>query len=34
MILGFFRVTFFPPPAAHRAARTIVPSMHQSSLSI
>lgn len=34
MILGFFRVTFFPPPAAHRAARTIVPSTHQSSLSI
>ena len=34
MIFWFLRIVFFPPPAAQRAARTFVPSMHQSSLSI
>ena len=28
MVLRFLRVPFFPPPDAHRAARTIVPSIH------
>src|SRR5262249_51457480 len=31
---GFLGIPFFPPPAAHLAARTTVPSMHHSSSSI
>jgi hypothetical protein len=31
VIFGFLGVPFFPPPAAQRAALTMVPSMHQSS---
>lgn len=34
MILWLVGIPFFPPPEAHRAARTIVPSMHHNSLLI
>src|SRR3954453_5148088 len=34
VVLGLLGVPFFPPPAAHRAARTTVPSMHHNSASI
>jgi hypothetical protein len=34
VIGGFLGIPFFPPPAAQRAARTMVPSMHQRSESM